>query len=219
MKIEMRRFFFTLIPALLLTFFLPGCKSEPAVTTKDDYHIPFADSLLAEYNKDKPEWDRGTRTEGMAAIEAQEHAVYIYHTPDSMAEQLSFFVQTEQKNHRLKINLKEKSEVINLGRTVIINSLLRDLTIVLRLETDKEPEYLKDLPGATVFAGYGLGKRSNYKGLAEEVAPICSCEPPGVTSASCANGNFGQLECGISNTGGGCRIICTGQKQACCGKQ
>jgi len=204
---------------LLLVSFLLNCKKESGTGEIKDFHLAMADTILSQYNAERPNWDWSFRTEGKVNIRVKDSMISIEHNPDNGEELATYFLQTGKKDHHFKTGLFGLAEVIFLDRNLIVNSLETKKTLLFSIKVDPDPYYLKYLNNVKQYKGFGLGVRKTNRGGAWEKAPYCSCEPAGSLEDLCISGGPDALSCSTANLEGSCRVSCSGQTFACCDKK
>jgi hypothetical protein len=187
-------------------------KKEPK-----DYHLAVMDSISAQYNSQREEWDRSEITMGPVNIIVMDSMVYIEHNPEKGEQQITYFLPTEKREGHIKPGLFGKAEVLFLDRNLIVNSLEKEKTLLFSIKVDPDPEYVKKLMDVKQYKGIGLGVRKVFKRSPTKNAPYCSCEVAGSQKINCNTGGTESLNCSSTNDDGSCRISCSGQRYACCG--
>lgn len=173
-----------------------------------------ADTIISQYNADRPEWDRGMKLEGNIKIEASEFMITVTLNPLNSNEIFSFFLQTESNKANLLSAPPGIAQVIYLDRHLIINYLDAKRIYYFKMKADKKPRYLEAIGDMTEYTGYGLGMRKATGNILEG-APFCSCVLVG-QKGNCPTGGVDELNCGVTNNAGSCKITCSGQAYACC---
>ena len=206
------------IAALVLV--LAACKSESAGKPdgQTDYRLTIADSIIAQYNAARPEWDAALSTVGQVTIVLHKDHIELQHIAENAQELMSYFLLTGDKKPELKEGVYGRAEVIYLDRTLIVNSLERRNTMYFYIETDNKANYLRDIKSVEVYGGYGLGLRKITYGSKADQPPFCGCQPSNVPPANCKSGGVMDMTCASSNEHGSCRVSCSGQTYACCDK-
>ena len=109
--------------------------------------------------------------------------------------------------------------LLYLEKSLIVNSITDKNTLFFTLHTDPSPEYLSNVKGVQKFMGHGLGARKVKKGMQSSNAFYCDCAPAGYPEGGCPYSNALSIDCNAYNEHGSCRVYCTGQYFACCGKR
>ena len=211
------------IPSALLLFmlgsFLFSCQRGSGKGETKDYHLTVMDSILEQYNSQREEWDRSVLTKGSVSITVMDSMIAIEHDPENEGQLITYFLQTEKREGHIHTGIFGKAEVLFLERNVIVNSLEKDMTYLFSFNVDQDPYYLKSLKDVKQYKGIGLGVRKVNKDSPTKNAPYCSCVKAGSREDVCETGGNSALNCSSTNFDGSCRIICSGQRFACCGKK
>ena len=199
---------------LLIAAIFCSCDNEGGANK--DYHLMQADTIISQYNADRPNWDRAVRLEGKVKITSAKNLITIQLEPDSSNEFFSYFLQIEEDETK-SLNIPEgRAEVLYLERNLLVNSLDKKMVLSFKINSDKLPAYLENLGDVKEFVGYGLGLRKTEKGNSLEGGPLCSCIKTSGITMNCPNGGENEVSCGTGNTMGSCRVSCGGQAFACC---
>lgn len=208
-------FFFFCIALSVGATTLFSCKPEQVPQTKDLY-IPNADSILSRHNAQMPEWDQANMTHGTAEILIREGNLIVIHVPEQGNETMYYALQTENKKHNIEHEKINRAEVIFLGRSLIVNSLLKKQTLYFHLETDPIPDDVKAIGKVKSFKGFGIGVRKIPLGSPGDKAPYCACDHSYTPPGNCKAGQNMDMNCASGNEYGSCKVTCVGQTYACC---
>jgi hypothetical protein len=192
-----------------------SCNSESGGSNKD-LHLAARDTIVRQYNADRPDWDQADWSEGKANMIVKEGRIVIEYEADNSTELAYYFFQTDDNDQGLKSDSLGRAEVIFMERNMVINSLQRKKTFLFTIDKGHEPAYLKELDGAKVYYGYGLGARKVIKGSPLENVPYCACDLASTPPGNCKAGGVLNLNCATANENGSCRVACSGQTYACC---
>lgn len=207
------------ITILMLLVFNSGCKNDSGGNGQTDFRLSNTETILTAYNSDRPDWDKSEKTEGPVDILVEDNLISITHDAYASDAIVTYYLQTDSKAKNLKSGHIEIAEVIYLERSLIVNSVTDKNTLFFSVDTDPSPDYLKSMKGVKTFLGYGLGARRIIKGMRSVDAFYCDCVPAGYPEGACPSSNSLSLNCITSNEHGNCRVVCTGQTFACCGKR
>jgi hypothetical protein len=196
---------------------MTNCKPEPPKPVKtEDLYIKNPDSILSRHNEGRPEWDQATLTQGRVQLTVKEDRITISYVGVNATETVNYFLQTEKTAHKLKSDYMARAEVLYLGRSLVVNSLVKKQTLYFHLDGEKIPEDIEDIGDVQSFSGYGLGIRSITHGMQPETVPYCACDHASTPPGNCKAGMNMDMSCAFANDNGGCKVICTGQYYACC---
>jgi hypothetical protein len=196
-----------------------ACKTDSGDEGQTDFHLPNSEAIVNAYNSERPDWDRTEKTEGPVDILIEDNLISITHDAYASSDIVTYYLQTDAKTTKLKSGRIEIAEVIYLEKSLIVNSITDKNTLFFSVNTDPSPEYLKSMRGVKTFLGYGLGARRIIKGMRSVDAFYCDCAPAGYPEGACPRSNSLSINCSAANEHGSCRVYCTGQTFACCGKR
>jgi hypothetical protein len=210
------------LPGVVIFMFVSlffSCQNGAGKSGPRDYHMAVMDSISVAYNAQKEEWDRSIITVGNVNITVMDSMVYIEHDPENGDQEITYFLQTEKREGHVKPGLFGKAEVLFMDRNLIVNSLEKEKTYMFSIKVDPDPNYVKKIEDLKQYKGIGLGVRKVFKSSQTKNAPTCSCEIAGSQNVNCATGGSESLSCSSTNDDGSCRISCSGQRFACCGRR
>jgi hypothetical protein len=206
----------TLCMLFLLSY---ACKTDSGESGQSDYRLPNSAAILNEYNSERPDWDKSEKTEGPVDILVEDNLISITHDAYASSNIVTYYLQTDSKAKKLKSGHIEIAEVIYLEKSLIVNSVTDKNTMFFSVNSSLSPQYFKSTKGVKTFFGYGLGVRRVIKGMRSVDAYYCDCAPAGYPEGACPSSNSLSITCTASNEHGSCKVYCTGQTFACCGKR
>ncbi len=210
--------YFTFI-IVMLTIAMSSCNSESKDDGQQDYRLTASASILSEVNANRPNWNIAEKTEGPVDIIVEDSLISIRHDAYASEEIVTYYLQTDKKIKKLKSSRIEIAEVIYLEKSLIVNSITDKNTLFFSLNTVSSPDYLETMKGVKTYLGFGLAARKVTKGMLSVNAYYCDCVPAGYPEGGCPKSDALSLDCTASNEHGSCKVFCTGQTFACCGKR
>ena len=215
MNIFKKVFFYAIL--FVCGFMMTRCKPDPTKPVKtEDLYIKNADSLLSRHNADMPQWDQASLTQGRLQLIVKEDRITISYVGFTATETVNYFLQTEKKKHKLEDEYVDRAEVLYLGRSLLVNSLVKKQTLYFHLDGEEMPDDIKAIGDVQSFSGYGLGVRKITQGIQPETVPYCACDNVATPPGNCKAGMNMDMTCAFANENGGCKVVCTGQYYACC---
>ena len=206
---------------ILLTgiFLFIGCKQDKTPSVPQDYHIKSPENILNQYNAGRPDWDASVRTIGSIKITVSDTMILLEHHDLFDPLIVYYFLQTDERQKKIKSGTIEKAEVFYMDRHLLINSLESKMTYLFSVKTDPVPDYLKSIEGVTAFTGYGLGARKIIIGAEHGTIPYCGCMPASYPIGNCKSNEMNPIYCVSATEAGSCRVACSGQYYACCDRK
>jgi hypothetical protein len=207
------------IGSLIAGLFLFSCRNESSTSETNEQHLAKLDTIRDLYNSKREPHDWTAITNGKIKIIVDAKMISIHHTPDTGNVSIIYFLQTGNQNHDLRTDSFGMSEVLFLGRNLIIHLPDKRKTFLFSVIDETVPIYLHGFTDVKKYVGYGLGVRKFIKGGLAENVPFCQCEPLGTPDSDCNRGGNEAHGCGTGTPDGSCEVSCSMAAFACCDKK
>lgn len=204
------------VGVMVLVILVFSCKNSTFMSGEEYPHLVKLDSIRDQYNGKREQKDWTTILEGNVTMTVSAERVSINLIPKQGNEELiTYFLQGVTTNYNLKSDSLGRSEVLFLGRNLVVHPFSQSTAMLLTVR-DVKPGYLNGFTDMKQYTGYGLGARKFIRNGLHDNVPSCLCEKLGSARFSCSIGGDDAHGCANGTPDGSCEVSCSDSAYACC---